>query len=127
MKPIWEKAVLFLLVLFVAGNLGFIPSGLAQEKLEVKIGDASPAVERHSHKLDITADSLKQGKMEYLLGSSSKANHRVTLTKQQVADIRNGTTIIVESDKSQDAGDIKAHQHKVTITLKAEKEERSGW
>ncbi|MFQ5902286.1 MAG: hypothetical protein ACE5JO_01205 [Candidatus Binatia bacterium] len=72
-------------------------------------------------------ESLKQGKTEYLLGSHPKDSHRITLTRQQVADLLDGTTIIVRSDKDKETGNTKAHRHRVTITLKSEEPESSGW
>lgn len=127
MKPSWKKVMVFSFVLIFAGSLGFILPGLAQEELEVKIGDAAPSVVRHAHEHDITIKALKRGKTEYLAGSGSQNSHRVTLTKQQIADILNGTTVIVQTDNSGGIGSIQAHRHKVTVTLKIEKEERSGW
>ncbi len=125
MRPKSKRRVL--LVLLIVGSLALPVPGFAQEQLDIRIGSASPSTDRHSHQHDITVDSLKQGKAEYQLKGSSEVSHRVVLTKQQLADILNGTTVIIQSDKSQDAGNVKAHQHRVTVTVKTEERERSGW
>ena len=124
-----SKMVIFLFAsaLVFGGSLGFFLSAArAQENLEVKIGPSSPSVAEHSHEHDITGQSLKQGNIQYELGSKPKDSHRITLTREQLADIVEGTTIIVESDKDQEAGTIKVHQHRVTFTLKVEPPD-SGW
>lgn len=98
----------------------------AQENLEVKIAPATPAVARHSHSHDITEDALSQGSREFVIGSHPTESHRITLTRQQLADILEGTTVIVRSSKDEDGGKLKAHQHRVSITLTVE-EAGSGW
>jgi hypothetical protein len=127
MKPKSKWRGSFFLVPIVAVSLALFVAVYADEELEVEIGAAAPSVGDHSHPHDITVDSLKQGKMEYLLKGGSEGSHRVVLTKRQVADLLNGTTAIIQSEKSQDSGKIKSHQHRVTITVKTRERERSGW
>jgi len=124
-----SKTVIFLFasVLVFGGSLGFFLSAArAQQNLEVKIGPSSPSVAEHSHEHDVTDQALKQGKTQYLLGSKPEDSHRIALTREQLANVVEGTTIIVESDKDQEAGMIKVHQHRVTITLQVEPPD-SGW
>jgi ABC-type Zn uptake system ZnuABC Zn-binding protein ZnuA len=97
----------------------------AQEYLTVKVAGATPAVASHSHSHDITEDALKDGAKEYVIGSDSADSHRITLNSEQLLDIQEGTTVIVRSSKDEDSGKVKAHQHRVSITLDAEAE--SGW
>jgi hypothetical protein len=98
----------------------------AQEKLQVKVAGATPAVASHSHSHDITENALRGGSTEYTIGSDPKDSHRITLNSQQLADIREGTTVIVRTSKDEDGGKIKAHQHRVGINLKVEEAE-AGW
>ena len=97
----------------------------AQENLTVKVAGATPAVASHSHSHDITEDALKDGAKEYVIGSDSADSHRITLNSEQLLDIQEGTTVIVRSSKDEDSGKVKAHQHRVSITLEAEAE--SSW
>ena len=98
----------------------------AQDKLTVKVAGATPAVASHSHSHDITEDALKDGAKEYVIGSDSADSHRITLNSEQLLDISEGTTVIVRSSKDEDGGKVKAHQHRVSITLNVE-EADSGW
>lgn len=127
MRPKTKRRVSSLFALLIVGSVALLVPGFAQERLDARIGSASPSTARHSHQHDVTVDSLKQGKTEYQLKGSSEGSHRVVFTKQQLADILNGTTVIVQSEKSQEAGNVKAHQHRVTVTVKTEERERSGW
>ena len=97
----------------------------AQENLTVKVAGATPAVASHSHSHDITEDALKDGAKEYVIGSDSADSHRISLNSEQLLDIQEGTTVIVRSSKDEDSGKVKAHQHRVSITLEAGAE--SGW
>ena len=118
---------MFVSAFIFGGSLGLLlPAAEAQENLEVKIGPSSPSVAEHSHEHDVTDQALKQGKTQYQLGSKPEDSHRITLTREQLANVVEGTTIIVESDKDQEAGNIKTHQHRVTVTLKVEPPD-SGW
>lgn len=128
MKPKPRMIFMFASALIFGASLGLLPRGAqAQQELEVKVGPASSSVADHSHEHDITVESLKRGKTHYLLGSNPEDSHRITLTRQQVTDLLDGTTIIVRSDKDKETGDAKAHRHRVTITLKTEEAESSGW
>ncbi len=128
MKPKPRMILMFVAALIFGGSLALLPRGAqAQQELEVEIGAASPSGSEHSHKHDITVEDLKQGKTRSLLGSNPEDSHHIPLTRQQVADILDGTTIIVRSGKDKEAGDTKAHQHRVTITLTTEEPESSGW
>ncbi|MEE9549525.1 MAG: hypothetical protein V3W08_03895 [Candidatus Binatia bacterium] len=89
----------------------------AQEYPDVNIAPATPAVARHLHSHDITEDALSQGSTEYVIGSHPADSHRITLTRQQLEDILEGTTVIVRSSKDEDGGKLKAHQHRMSITL----------
>lgn len=127
MKPRPKWLSLLAPALLIAGSLALLLPGFAQEQLEVAIGGASPSVGRHSHAHDITLEALRAGKTEYLLKGGSEGSHKITLNKQQVSDLLNGTTIIVQSEKNDETGKMKAHQHRVTLTVKTEERERSGW
>lgn len=127
MKSKTRRPGCHLLVAIAALSVALCVTAFADEELEVEIGAAAPSVGDHSHAHDITVDALKRGKMEYLLKGGSEGSHRVVLTKQQVADLLNGTAAIIQSEKSQDTGKIKSHQHRVTITVKIRERERSGW
>lgn len=127
MRAKLRRPVPFLLTLALAVSLLLFRPGFSQEELHIQVGSASPSVGNHSHAHDVTVDALKKGTAEYLLKGSSEGSHRVVLTKQQIADLLNGTTVIVQSEKSDESGKIRAHQHRVTLTVKAEERERSGW
>ena len=114
------------MILAFALSIPLLARGVqAQENLEVKIAPASPAVAKHSHSHDITEDDLTGGTTAYVLGSHPYDSHSITLTSQQLADIREGTTVIVRTAKDKDGGKFKSHQHRVSITLEVEAE--SGW
>ena len=99
----------------------------AQQEVEVKIGAPSPSVASHSHDHNITVGSLNRGKTEYTLRSKSQDRHKINLTAAQRADLLDGTTVIIRFSKDGDGGDLKEHQHQVTITVKGEERESSGW
>ncbi len=99
----------------------------AQQEVVVKIGPPSPSVASHSHDHNITVGSLKRGKTEYTLRSKSQDRHKINLTAAQRRDLLDGTTVIIRSSKDGEGGDLKEHQHKVTITVKGEERESSGW
>jgi len=99
----------------------------AQQEVEVKIGAPSPSVASHSHDDNITVGSINRGKKKYTLRSKSQDRHKVNLTAAQRADLLDGTTVIIRSSKDGDGGDLKEHQHQVTITVKGEERESSGW
>lgn len=99
----------------------------AQEEVEVKIGAPSPSVASHSHDHNISVSSIKRGKKEYTLRSKSQDRHKINPTATQMGDLLDGTTLIIRSTKDSNGGDLKAHQHQVTITVKGEEEESSGW
>ncbi len=99
----------------------------AQQEVEVKIGAASPSVASHTHDNNITVNSVNRRKTEYTLRGKSKDRHKVNLTSVQKGDLRDGTTVMIRSTKDAGDGDFKAHQHQVTITLKGEETESSGW
>lgn len=114
----------------VVSTLSFalLASGVqAQQEVEVKIGPPSPSVASHSHDHNITVGSIKRGKREYTLQSKSEDRHQINLTRTQRADLLDGTTVIIRSSKDENGGDLKEHQHRVTITYKGEEEESSGW
>lgn len=122
-----QKFLKAIMILAIMLSIPLMARGVqAQENLQVKIAPASPAVAKHSHSHDITEDKLTGGTTTYVLGSHPDDNHSITLTSQQLADIREGTTVIVLTGKDKDGGKFKAHQHRVSITLKAEEAE-SGW
>ena len=99
----------------------------AQQEVEVKIGAPSPSVASHSHDHNITVGSINRGKKVYTLRSKSQDRHKVNLTRNQRADLLDDTTVIIRSSKDRDSGDFKEHQHQVTITVKGEEKESSGW
>lgn len=128
MKPKPRMVFILVFALILGGSLGLLPRGAqAQQELEVKVGPPLSSGADHSHEHDITVESLKRGKTQYLLGSNPENSHRITLTRQQMADTLDGTTIIVQSGKDKETGNTKAHRHRVTITLKTEEPESSGW
>ena len=98
----------------------------AQQEVEIKIGAPSPSVASHSHNHNITVGSINRGKKAYTLRSKSQDRHKINLTATQRGDLRDGTTVIIRSSKDGNGGDLKEHQHRVTITVKGE-EESSGW
>jgi len=109
-------------------SLPLIARGVyAQEEVEVKIAPPLTSVGRHSHDHNITAQAVKRSKTEYMLQSKPEDSHKISPSRTQISDLLNGTTVIYLSSKDADSGDLKAHQHRVTITYKAEKEEASGW
>lgn len=115
-----------IMILAIVLSIPLLARGIqAQEDLQVKIAPASPAVAKHSHSHDITADDLTGGTTTYVLGSHPDDSHSVTLTNEQLADITEGTTVIVRTGKDKDSGKFKSHQHRVSIILEAEAE--SGW
>ena len=115
-----------IMILAIVSSIPLLARGVqAQENLEVKIAPASPGVAKHSHSHDITEDDLTGGTTTYVLGSHPDDSHDITLTRQQLADIGEGTTIIVRTGKDKDGGKFKSHQHRVSITLEVEAE--SGW
>jgi len=99
----------------------------AQQEMEVKIGPPSPSVASHSHDHNITVGSLNRGKTEYTLRSKSQDRHKANLTAAQRGDLIDGTTVIIRTGKDGDGGDLKEHQHQLTITVKGEEQESSGW
>ncbi len=99
----------------------------AQQEVEVKIGAPSPSMASHSHDRNITVGSINRGKKEYTLQSKSQDRHEINLTAAQRRDLLDGTTVIIRSRKDRDGGDLKEHQHQVTITVKGEERESSGW
>lgn len=115
-----------IMILAIVLSIPLLARGIqAQENLQVKIAPASPAVAKHSHSHDITADDLTGRTTTYVLGSHPDDSHGITLTSGQLADIAEGTTVIVRTSKDKDSGMFKSHQHRVSITLEAEAE--SGW
>ena len=115
-----------IMILAIVSSIPLLASGIeAQEDLQVKIAPASPAVAKHSHSHDITADDLTGSTTTYVLGSHPDDRHSITLTSGQLADIDEGTTVIVRTGKDKDSGKFKSHQHRVSITFEAEAE--SGW
>ncbi len=99
----------------------------AQQEVEVKVGAPSPSVANHSHDHNISMGSIKRGKKEYTLRSKSQDRHKINPTAAQRGDLLDGTTLIIRSTKDSNDGDLKAHQHQVTITVKGEEKESSGW
>ena len=99
----------------------------AQQEVEVKIGAPSPSVASHSHDHNITVGSIKRGKKEYTLRSKSQDRHKINPTAAQRGDLLDGTTLIIRSTQDSNGGDLKEHQHQVTITVKGEERESSGW
>ncbi|NIO08152.1 MAG: hypothetical protein GTO40_09185 [Deltaproteobacteria bacterium] len=99
----------------------------AQREVDVKVGDPSPSVAGHSHDHNITVRSVTRGKSEYTLRGKSQDRHKVNLTRSQKSDLRDGTTVIIRSTEDAAGGDQPAHSHQVTITLKGEEAESSGW
>ena len=99
----------------------------AEDKLKVEIAPAAPSVGKHAHDHDIKIDALKKDKTGYLLQSAAEDSHRISLTRKQVANILDGTTIIVRTEGDGDGGIFKAHRHRVSITFQAEEQESSGW
>ncbi len=115
-----------IMILAIVLSIPLLARGVqAQEDLQVKIAPASPAVAKHSHSHDITADDLTGRTTTYVLGSHPDDRHSITLTTEQLLDITEGTTVIVRAGKDKDSGKFKSHQHRVSITFKAEAE--SGW
>ncbi len=115
-----------IMILAIVLSIPLLARGVqAQEKLQVKIAPASPAVAKHSHSHDFTEDDLTGGTTTYVLGSHPDDRHSITLTSEQLADIADGTTVIVRTGKDKDGGKFKSHQHRVSITLEVEAE--SGW
>ncbi len=98
----------------------------APQEVEVKIGAPSPSVASHSHDHNITVGSINRGKKEYTLRSMSQDRHKINTTAAQRGDLEDGTTVIIRSSKDGDGGDLREHQHRVTITVKGE-EKDSGW
>ncbi|MFQ5682279.1 MAG: hypothetical protein ACE5HC_03310 [Candidatus Binatia bacterium] len=128
MKLKSTRIFLSLGVLILGGILTVaLPEVQADDEFTIKIGPAAPSVAKHAHKLEITAFSLKQGKGDYKLGSRPEDSHAITLTQEQVADLLDGTTVIVESGKDPDSGEFKAHRHRVALTLKDAESTSSGW
>ena len=126
MKPRLKWLSLF--ALLIVGSLTPLLPGFAQDELEVAVGSASPSAGRHSHAHDVTLEALRNGKTQYVLKGSSEGSHRIVLTQGQVSDLLNGTTVIIQSEKNDEADNkMKAHQHRVTLTVKTEERERSGW
>lgn len=99
----------------------------AQEELQIKIAPHRSSAASHAHDNNITVQALKRGKTEYRLQGKTEDQHTISLTRIQRADVVEGTTVIILSGKDGDSGDLKAHQHRVTITYKPEEEEPSGW
>ncbi len=98
----------------------------AQQEVEVKVGAPSPSVASHSHDHNISVGSINRGRKEYTLRSKSQDRHKINPTAAQRRDLGDETTVIIRSSKDGDGGDLKEHQHRVTITLKGE-EKDSGW
>ncbi len=124
MKP---NAKSILMLGIVLSLLLLVRGVQAEGELNVEIDPPTPSVASHSHSNDITEESLKEGKTKYMLTSDPEDSHRTTLTKQQVSDILDGTTIIIRSSMDKDGGKLKAHQHGLGITFTAEEPESSGW
>ena len=104
----------------------YAPPVWAQQELEVKIGSPASGA-RHSHDHDITTEALKQGKASFTLKSSPQESHRINLTRKQVTDLLDGTTIIVNSSDGESNEGGKKHQHRVTLTVKSQEAESAGW
>ena len=99
----------------------------AQEEVEVKVAAPPPAVASHSHDHNITVGSIKRGKREYTLQNKAEDRHQINLTRTQRADLLDGTAVIIRSSKDENGGDLKEHQHRVTITYQGEEKESYGW
>jgi len=99
----------------------------AQQEVAVKIDASSPSVASHSHDHNITVGSIKRGKKEYTLRGMSRDRHKINPTSAQRVDLMDGTTLIIRSTKDSNGGDLKEHQHQVTITVQGEEKESSGW
>jgi len=101
---------------------------VAQEELDVKIElDSYYPVPSHSHDHNMTVRALKSRTMEFILLSNPDDSHKVSLTRRQMSDLMDGTTVIILSDMDADGGDYKAHRHRATLTYTGAEEKRSGW
>ncbi len=114
-------------IVFTLSFTLFVYGVQAQQEVEVKIDAPSPSVASHSHDHNITMGSLIRGKTENTLRSKSQDRHKINLTAAQRRDLLDGTTVIIRSSKDGEGGDLKEHQHQVTITVKGEERESSGW
>ena len=120
----WKSILIFVFAL----SFPLLARGVqAQEEVAVKIAAPSPSVASHSHDNNITVGSIKRGKREYTLQSKPEDRHQINLTRNQRADLLDGTAVIIRSSKDENGGDLKEHQHRVTITYKGEEKESSGW
>jgi len=99
-------------VSFCALTLG---AAFAEQKLKVTV---SPGESSH-YTSDMTLEALKAGTADYRVSGMGKT-YRVKLTKQQIKDVLNGTTVMVDSSQNGGSG--------VRVNLSVEGEpESSGW
>lgn len=103
-------------IAFLSASIAFASgSALAEQELKVSV---SPGMSS-DYTSDITLDDLQSGKMEYMVSGMGKT-YTVQLTEQQVKDVLDGTTVMVDS-----MGDGGSNV-RVSLTVEGEPES-SGW
>ena len=104
-------------VIVFSGFVAFASSlALADQELKV---DVKPGTGSDYNTSDITLDALKSGKMEYMVSGMGKS-YTVKLTDQQIKNVLDGTTVMVDS--------MNGSGSKVRVSLTVEGEpESSGW
>jgi len=90
-------------------------SALADQELKIKVSPGNSS----DYNSDVTLDALKAGKTDYMVSGMGNT-YEVKLTKQQVKDVMNGTTVMVDSSQNGGSG------VRVSLTVEGEAES-SGW
>ena len=106
----------------------FLSTAGAQE-VKVQLSPASIPGMEHKHTHNMTPAALKKGTLEFRIGGGAEDVHRVKLSKAQLQNLTNGTTVIVDTGLDA-SGALPAHIHRLTITtinMAPEKQESSGW
>jgi len=111
--------------LFLVCLLG---AGYAQE-VKVQVSPASIPGMEHKHTHNLAPAALKAGTTEFRIGGAPEDTHSIKLSKAQLQDLLNGTTVIVDTEVDPNAG-LPGHVHRLTITtikMASQQQETSGW
>lgn len=120
MKKVMSLLVGLAFIVGLAGAFGHaVPEALAasKKKLKVEIGETASRAQK-TRKHDIKIEALEEGRLEYVVRDRRGDEYKIKLTEEQVKDILDGTTVMVETEGG---------MMEVKITAKEEKKKRSGW
>jgi hypothetical protein len=104
-------------------------STLQAQEVKVRVSPASIPGMEHEHTHNIAPAALKSGATEFHIGGNPEDIHDIKLSKTQVQNLLNGTTVIVDTELDAPGG-LSAHVHRLTITtikVAPQQQESSGW